>query len=226
MSRGRFTSVLALLLCGCGGAAREAPAAASPWLAAGTGQHEVSSGSAVERLFPLVDGMVYTYLTVNEVGSEGLLLARVHRSDAHHGELRFPSGAKVFELAPDGVLLRARGGEASYVLKLPLQVGTSWRGEHGGQSRILDTAAAVDTPAGHYEGCVQTLEERLGDRPTRYATTFCPEVGVVQIEVSAGANYERAALKTYAPPLRMREDGVDRLPPAGGAPPVPGPTRP
>jgi hypothetical protein len=105
------------------------------------------------------------------------------------------------------------------VLKLPLAVGTSWRGEHGGQSRILNVAASVDTPAGHYEGCVQTLEERLGDQPTRYATTFCPEVGVVQVEVATGANYERAALKSYAPPMRMRNDGTDRLPP--GAPDSP-----
>ena len=178
----------------------------------GTGPQNAVSGSSIERFFPLVDGMVYSYITVNEVGDQGLLVARVHRADAFHGELRFPSGAKVFELAPDGVLIHARGGEPTYVLKLPVQVGTSWRGEHGGQSRIVDASASIDTPAGHYEGCVLTLEERLGDKPTRYSTTFCPQVGVVQIEVAAGANYERAALKSYAPPMRMREDGTDRLP--------------
>ena len=214
-------SALCLLLSGCSATTDGATAATpSPWLAPNGGPPNAASGSSVERFFPLVDGMIYTYTTVNETGEEGLLVARVHRSDAHHGELRFPAGAKAFELAPDGVLLGARGGEPSYVLKLPLAVGTSWRGEHGGQSRILSTAASIDAPAGHYEGCVQTLEERLGDRPTRYATTFCPEVGVVQVEVSTGANYERAALKSYAPPVRMREDGTDRLP--AGAPEIPG----
>ena len=221
MNRSLPVSALCLLLSGCGATADGAAAvAASPWLAPNAGQQNAVSGSSVERFFPLVDGMVYTYTTVNEVGDQGLLVARVHRSDAHHGELRFPAGAKAFDLAPDGVLLGARAGEPSYVLKLPLVVGTSWRGEHGGQSRILNIAATIDTPAGHYEGCVQTLEERLGDHPTRYATTFCPEVGVVQVEVATGANYERAALKSYAPPMRMRTDGTDRLPP--GAPDIPG----
>jgi len=208
-------SALALLLSGCSGASDGAAAAAhSPWLAPGTGQQNAMSGSKAERFFPLVDGMVYTYGTFNEVGEQGLLVARVHRSDGLRGELRFPTGAKTFEIAPDGVVLHGRGGETSYVLKLPLAVGTTWRGEHGGQSRILSVDATVTTPAGSYEGCVQTLEERLGDRPTRYSTTFCPEIGVVQIEVATGANFERAALKSYAPPMRMREDGTEKLPPA------------
>lgn len=222
MNRSLFVSALGLLLSACGATADGAGAvAASPWLAPSAGQSNAVSGSSVEHFFPLVDGMVYTYTTVNESGGEGFLVARVHRTDAHHGELRFPTGGKAFELAPDGVLVSVRGGEPSYVLKLPLAVGTTWRGEHGGQSRILNTAAIVDTPAGHYEGCVQTLEERLGDKPTRYATTFCPEVGVVQVEVATGAEYERAALKSYAPPMRMRQDGTDRLP--SGTPGSPGP---
>ncbi len=214
-------AALGLLLAACGGTDGPVAVANSRWLVPGTGQQNAASGTAVERFFPLIDGMVYTYTTVNEVGEEGILVARVHRTDAYHGELRFPTGAKAFELSPDGVLLNGRSGEPSYVIKLPLREGTTWRGEHGGQSRILNTEAVVQTPAGHYEGCVQTLEERLGDRPTRYSTTFCPEVGVVQIEVATGANYERAALKSYAPPLRMREDGTTKLPP--GTPDLPGP---
>lgn len=216
----RLAAALVLgLVPACSGASDGSAAAAkSPWLTPGTGQQNAISGSKAERFFPLVDGMVYTYATLNEVGDDGLLVARVHRIDGYHGELRFPSGAKSFEIAPDGILLQARGGgEPSYVLKLPLAVGTTWRGEHGGQSRIINVDGVVQTPAGHYEGCVQTLEERLGDRPTRYSTTFCPEVGVVQIEVATGANFERASLKSYAPPMRMREDGTEKLPPAAPA---------
>jgi hypothetical protein len=212
--------LLGLLLAGCGGPATTGAeaAAASRWLQPSTGQPNATSGSAIERFFPLVDGNVYTYATMTEQGEPGMLIARVHRTDAHHGELLFPNGTKAFEIVPDGLVLRGRGGEMSYVLKLPLQTGTTWRGEHGGQSRIINDAAMVDTPAGHYDGCVQTLEERLGDRPTRYSTTFCPEVGVVQLEVGSGMNFERAVLKSYAPPMRMRDDGTDKLPPA----PTPG----
>ncbi|MFT3773502.1 MAG: hypothetical protein QM820_49630 [Minicystis sp.] len=211
--------LLAIALAACSGG--PTPVASSPWLAPSEGQKDVASGTSLERFFPLVDGMVYTYKTVNEVGEEGFLIARVYRSDPQHGELRFPTGSKRFEFARDGVILKGRGGD-SYVLKAPLEVGTTWVGEHGGKTRVLSVTATVDTPAGHHEGCVQTLEERLGDAPVRYATTFCPAVGVVNLEVATGANYERAELKTYAPPMRMRPDGTDRLP-AGSAEGAPGP---
>jgi hypothetical protein len=209
-------SVFVVALSGCGATTDGAAAArSSPWLTPGTGQTNATSGSPAERYFPLADGMVYTYTTINEVGEQGLLVARVHRIDGMRGELRFPgTGLKTFEIMPDGVVVHGRGEETSYVLKLPLTVGTSWRGEHGGQSRILNADTVIDTPAGRYESCVQTLEERMGDRPIRYSTTFCPAVGVVQIEVATGANFEKAVLKSYAPPMRMREDGVEKLPPA------------
>jgi hypothetical protein len=212
----RLLLPVALLLAGC--AADPPPAASSPWLVPSEGQKDVASGSPVERYFPLVDGMVYAYSTMNEVGEEGMLIARVFRADARHGELRFPKGTKRFEFAGDGVVLG--GAEGGYVLKGPIAVGTSWRGEHGGQSRILKIDAAADPPAGHYDGCVQTLEERGGDRPMRWSTTFCPDVGVVMLEVATGANYERAVLKSYAPPMRMKADGSEKVPIE--QPPLPG----
>jgi hypothetical protein len=206
MSRLLLPLVLAVAGCSAG----PPPSSSSPWLVESEGQKDVVSGSPVERFFPLVDGMVYAYSTTNEVGEEGMLIGRVFRADAKHGELRFPRGTKPFEFAPDGVMLA--GSQGSYVLKAPIAVGTSWRGEHGGQSRILKVDVAADPPAGHYEGCVQTLEERSGDRATRWATTFCPDVGVVLLEVATGSNYERASLKSYAPPMRMRPDGSEKVP--------------
>jgi hypothetical protein len=204
----RLLPALVLALAGCSAGAP--PASSSPWLVESEGQKDVVSGSPVECFFPLVDGMVYAYATTNEVGEEGMLIGRVFRADPKHGELRFPRGTKQFEFAPDGILLA--GSQGGYVLKAPIAVGTSWRGEHGGQSRILKVDAAVDPPAGHYDGCVQTLEERAGDLPMRWATTFCPDVGVVLLEVATGANYERASLKSYAPPMRMKADGSEKLP--------------
>jgi hypothetical protein len=179
----RLFPLLALALAGC--SAGPPPAASSPWLVPSEGQKDVVSGSSLERFFPLVDGMVYAYATMNEVGEEGMLIARVFRADPRHGELRFPRGTKQFEFATDGIVLA--GASGGYVLKAPLAVGTSWRGEHGGQSRILKVDAAVDPPAGHYDGCVH-------------------------LEVATGANYERASLKSYAPPMRMKADGSEKLP--------------
>jgi hypothetical protein len=220
---------LGLVLCGCAATEGTAAAVNSRWLSPGTGQQNAISGSAIERFFPLVDGMVYTYQTVNEVGEEGLLVARVHRADGVRGELIFPGkGTKAFELTPEGVVLQEKGGNGGgFVLKLPLKSGTTWRGEHGGQSKIIEDALSVNTPAGHYLGCVQTLEERGGDRPMKYSTTFCPDVGVVQIDVASGRNFERAVLKSYGPPMRMREDKLEiHRPGDKTGPPEPDPAAP
>ncbi len=200
----------ALLAIACGGSSAPPPAE-STWLKPSEGVKDASSGTEAERFFPLLDGMIYTYRTTNEVGEEGLLVARVKRIDKTHGELVYPRGARRFEYAPDGLKVVSLDG-AAYVLKLPLAKDATWRGEHGGNARVMSVSERVETPAGVFTGCVQILEERLGDRPIRYATTFCPEVGVVLLEAATGANYERAQLKSYAAPLQMRPDGLDRIP--------------
>ena len=205
------------VLSGCGNA--PPPAAESPWLLPSEGAKDVASGSPVEPFFPLVDGMIYTYKTQNEVGEEGILIARVLRVDATHGKLTYGRGSKSFELRRDGVVLKTPDGDA-YLLKAPLTEGASWRGEHGGKVTVLKANVSIDVIAGHYDGCVQTMEERLGDRPVRFATTYCPGVGVVNMEAATGGNYERAQLKTYAPPMRMKADGSEKIPaqPAEGVP--------
>jgi hypothetical protein len=215
---------IGLAIAGCGGANDPANSA---WIAPTGGQKNVSSGSALELYFPLVDGNVYFYATQNEMGEPGLLVARVYRADATHGELRFPSGSKRFEFTSDGVLYQSRLG-TTYVLKAPLEVGTTWRGEHGGQTRILATKVNVDVPAGKFTGCIQTIEERLGDAPVKYATTFCPTVGVVVLEAASGANLERAELKSYGAPNDLGPDGTTkfRVNPDAQPPPVLTPPRP
>ncbi len=206
----KYPTLAALLLAACSGPS----AGTTAWTGPPQGQKDVRSGSEVERFFPLVDGNVYHYVTLDEMNGEGLLVARVLRVDAARGELQFPAGARRFEYTPEGVRLVSGGGrlDEAFVLKRPIEVGSSWRGEHGGQTRIIAVGAAVDVPAGHFDGCVQTLEERGGDRPTKYATTFCPDVGVVVLEAAAGANFERAELKTYGPPVAIGPDGLKRIP--------------
>ncbi|WP_437622052.1 hypothetical protein [Sorangium sp. So ce1151] len=215
--RTRPLAALALALLGCGGA----PGAARPaaWNAAPHGQKGASSGTGAERYFPLIDGHIYHYVTMSEGGEQGLLVARVHRADERHGELRFPSGVKRFEFTGEGV---RRSDTGVYVLKEPIAPGTTWTGEHGGRARIAAVDAAVEVPAGRFTGCVQTVEERLGDRPARYVSTFCPDVGVVALEAASGASYEKAELKSYAPPVDVGPDGLQRAPaepPPGAASP-------
>lgn len=213
-----FPSIsLVAILAGCGGSSAPPPTE-STFLKPSEGVKDVVSGTELERFFPLVDGMVYSYVSLNEVGEEGMLVARVHRIDKTHGELRYPRGSKQFEYRADGVAVITRDG-VSYVLKSPLAVGTTWRGEHGGNTVIHDVGMKVDTPHASYTGCVRTREERGGDRPAVWATTFCPDVGVVVLEAGGKADLERATLKSYAAPLQMKPDGTEQIP--VGPQPVP-----
>lgn len=178
-----------IVLGACG---REAPAKApgAPTPAA--------SGSALERYFPLEEGKIYHYVT-KEGPDTGMLVAKVRRVDATRGELRLSNATKRFVFTPDGVAYE--GG--AFILKGPMEVGTSWPGEHGGTTKITATEASVDVPAGSYASCVQTVEE--GGRPpgARYETTYCPGVGMVLLVVRAGDSEARAELKSYAMPVKI-----------------------
>lgn len=207
----RIALVLAMAI-GCGACAgRSGAPESTPWTAPSKGQRNVSSGYDAERLFPLVDGHVYHYVTQNETGDRGLLVARVHRADASSGELRFPSGVRRFEYTAEGVRIASGAGEGAWLLRTPVAQGASWRGEHGGTTTVAAVGMRVETPAGTFEDCVRTLEQRGGDRPVRFETTFCPGVGVVAVEAASGASYERADLKSYGPAVSVGPDGVQVL---------------
>ena len=128
-----------------------------------------------------------------------MLVAKVHRVDATHGELRLSNATKRFVYTPEGV---AYDGGA-FILKAPLEVGASWPGEHGGVTRIVSTSASPNVPAGAYGSCVQTVED--GGRPlgSKYTTTYCPGVGMVLLDVVASGGEARAALKSYGAPAKI-----------------------
>jgi hypothetical protein len=171
----------------------------------------LTSGTALERFFPLVDGHIYQYTTEAADGGHGLLTARVRRADARLGTLSMSGSTRSFEYAADGVVL-AGDGTRSYVLKEPLAAGNSWQGEHGGKVEIAAVDAAIEVPAGRYAGCVKTVEQRGGDIPLRVDTTFCPDVGIVLIEATNGADLERASLLSYGPEVDLGPEGVRRIP--------------
>jgi hypothetical protein len=210
--------VLGATLVGCGGPPEPAN---TQWMARPTGAQDVHSGSPAEAFFPLVDGNVYLYQTQNELGEQGLLMARVHRDDAQHGTLQYAGGtSKKFSYTGEGVTIESKLGTA-FVLKAPLVAGTTWRGEHGGNVKIIAVDQIADSSAGKFTGCIQTLEERLGDAPVRYATTFCPTVGIVILEAATGANLERAELKSYGASRDFGPDGVTKFKGDPNAPSAP-----
>jgi hypothetical protein len=154
--------------------------------------------SPADRYFPLEDGRIYAYET-REGAETGMLVAKVRRPDAAHGELRLSNATKRFVYERDGV----RYDTGIYVLKTPIEIGTSWPGEHGGTTVIESIDARAVVPAGSYDGCVRTVER--GGRPPGgvYANTYCPTVGMVLLEVNAMGTEARAALKSYGFPVKI-----------------------
>lgn len=181
-----FIPLVVTAACAGSGASRpEATSAAPP-------------ASPIERLFPLEDGRIYHYVTTDN-GEAGMLVARVRRSDATHGELRMSNTSKRFVYAQGSV---GYDGGAT-ILKAPIEVGASWPGEHGGTTRIASVDASPKVAAGSYSGCVQTIEEGGRVPGARYATTYCPGVGMVLLEVHAPGGEARAELKSYGLPVTI-----------------------
>jgi hypothetical protein len=191
--------IVAVLLAACaGGAAATGPRGPSadrpdgaPWPHA--------------HLLPLIDGHNYRYLFETDGGRESWL-AKVSRQSETSGSIHFPNGTKRFEYRPDGITLD-RAPTAVYVLRLPLVVGNRWPGPEGSSVEIVAVDATAETPAGRFVGCVTTIEQRAGDRPIRITTTFCPEVGIVELEAASGAAVERAVLESFGPPVEIGPGG-------------------
>lgn len=180
-------SIILLGLFACGEPAKPAATAAT----------KSGSGGSFESLFPLEDGNIYAYDTKD--GDEtGMLVAKVKRTDATHGELRLSNKTNRFVYATDGVTYDT----GTYILKGPVEVGTSWQGEHGGLVKIASVDQAVKVPAGSYTGCVRTVEEGGALPPAkRYETTYCPGVGMVLLLVKAPVGQATAELKSYGKPV-------------------------
>lgn len=179
------------------------------------------SSVPIERLFPFKDGYVYSYVLSGDPGdasdlgaiggdpsagsdTSSALIARAVRTGPASFELRWGSVTRRFELRPDGVVSSPSG---AYLLKAPLAVGASWRGERG-KMRVTSVDTSVTAPAGRFSGCVETVEERGGDSPIRVATAYCPDVGIVAFEAARGMVLERAELKSFAPPVDIGPDGL------------------
>jgi hypothetical protein len=198
-------SALGLAACSSAAPAGVAAVPASP-------NASISSGTALERFFPLVDGRVYAWATTNDRGEAGVLSARVRRTEPGAGDLVVGTVTRRFRYEDGGVVTISRVGAASFVLKAPLEAGAAWPGEHGGRTVVDRVGVSIDVPAGHFDGCVVTREHAAGMPPVRYDTTFCPGTGIVRLDVESGATRERAELTSYGEAVTIEGEGLRRLP--------------
>ncbi|MFO0550396.1 MAG: hypothetical protein U0271_18520 [Polyangiaceae bacterium] len=198
-------SSLVLVLAACGGTSE-------------TSQHptqkptaHVSSGTELERFFPLVDGNIYHYktelLVEGPAEPAGTLIVKVRRTSPTQGQLLRPT-AQDFSYASNGIATTTKSGAPAFLMKWPIDSSQTWLGPQGGQTRYDNVNATINTPAGTFQGCVVTIETRGGDLPVRVATTLCPTVGIVALEVQQAGAVERAELVYYGEPIDIGPDGL------------------
>jgi hypothetical protein len=184
-----LVGALAVLLLGCGGSSQ---AAQKPRL-------EKPSPLDVARYLPLVDNTVYAYVTQAEgVAEPGILMLAVKRPRSESIELSIGGRIQRLQIASDGIR-HATGG---WLLKAPLTVGAHWKGSFG-EVRVTSLDHAIEVPAGRFAGCLETVEETKTPVEKRATTVFCPDVGIVMLQVEGMVEgeygLERAALRSYGP---------------------------
>lgn len=153
-----------------------------------------------EVYFPLHDGHIFHYIVKGQDGRSGFLITKVAR---HDETATLTSGDLVQHLTirSDGVYNEA----GHYVVKLPMKVGAEWSGQSGVVS-VVRVGQAVETGAGKFVDCAVTREVTQGTVEIRTVeTTFCPNVGLVRLEVQALGEeltaVELATLQYYGPPI-------------------------
>ncbi len=57
----------------------------------------------------------------------------------------------------------------------------------------------VTVPAGHFTGCLKTEEHDRTQTGTVMTSIFCPEVGMVSLDVHSKASTETATLTNFGP---------------------------
>jgi len=149
-------------------------------------------------LAPFEDGTVLAYETGSRAtGGRGLVMLRVHRP--RPGLIELDDGHAVQRLYVEGNDLRH--GEGGYLLKGPFTQGTVFPGRFG-QVTVTGTDVVARVPAGSFVGCLETTEQSpTGDKRAR--TVFCPDVGMVSLEVEGATGHGHGAvryvLKSYGP---------------------------
>lgn len=167
---------VALAVCGCGASApASAPAKPPP------------QPDELSRYLPLEDDTVLAFeTTVESSGEKGVLMLQVHRPSGNLVELGVGGRIQRLEILPHAI----RNLDGGFLLKAPLKRGATWQGM-AGQVTVADNDKSVDVPAGHFQHCVETVEEKaVMDQRKRITTVFCPDVGIVVLDVEAQAGSE------------------------------------
>ena len=181
----RLASVLGLCTVACG---------AHHGLPPDTVRLDHGQRSEADRYLPLNDGYVYVYRTHSQSSGDGVMTIQVEHTDATHVRIEF--GGRRDSLVVDATGIRY--SDSGYWLKAPLSLDNSWDGRYG-VVRIVGRDVEVTVPAGHFTGCLKTEEHDRTQTGTVMTSIFCPEVGMVSLDVRSKASSETATLTTFGP---------------------------
>jgi len=190
----------AALVVACGSAPKPAPA---------TSVSDDKNQSEALRYMPLEPDTVFTYETQSEGRSEhGLLIVQVSRPREGRADLRMGSKTERLQIERDGIA-HVEGG---YLLKPPFAVGSTWKSKSG-TVRVVAVDEEVKVPAGHFTGCMRTVEEsRVAGTPRSVTSVFCAHVGLVTLEAKGGSedgpSRETAILKSFGPSVNLTSTDV------------------
>lgn len=146
-----------------------------------TGPQPATSGDrmAVDRLYPLREGSVWTYDVDTGEGLPVLAITRVTRRDGERVEVTSGSTPIYYEQRADGLY---RADRQAYVLKAPLGPGARWDAGGGATAEVAGIRT-METTAGNFQGCVE-VRETGGSGGKVVRTVYCPDVGPVEVESS------------------------------------------
>lgn len=154
------------------------------------------------RYLPLENDTVFSYETyIEDTNERGIAVFEIKRPRPELAELSIAGQVrKRYYFEPAGV----RSSHGGYLLKSPLSLNSEWTGDDG-KVKVTGVNQSVDSPAGKFSGCLQTVEEaKLGATATRKTTTvFCPGVGITVLEIEAEQEgtsvLQRLTLKAFGP---------------------------
>lgn len=198
--RGGHVMPLVASVAACGGAPKAAPAAPPS---------DDKTQSEALRYMPLEPDTVFTYDTQSEGRAEhGLLIVQVSRPREGRADLRMGSKVERLQIEPDGIA-HVEGG---YLLKAPFAVGSTWKSKSG-TARVVAVDEEIQVPAGHFVGCMRTIEEsRVGGTTRSVTSVYCSHVGLVTLEATGGSEEgpgrETATLKSFGPRVHLTSTDV------------------
>jgi hypothetical protein len=135
---------------------------------------------SVDRLYPLRSGAAWSYDVDTGMGPPVLAVTRVTAVSASEVEMAIGASRIRYERRPEGLYWPDR---QAFVLRAPLHEGARWDAGKGATAEVRSVDRSLDTPAGHFQGCVEIVESG-GEGEKVVRTVFCPDVGPVVVESS------------------------------------------